>query len=65
MKGEAAADIVAKRLRTGEIAVWDPDSRSLILIDAIASEKVVSARVIRGGEFKALEESLGAIVVLG
>jgi len=57
--------LVAKRLRTGEIAVWDGGSRSIILLAEPGREGTITARVIRGASFKALEQSLGSIVVLG
>ena len=61
---EAHKELVAKKLRTGEIAVWDPESRSIVLISQPSREGKVEARAISGAAFRALEEELSAIVVL-
>jgi len=55
-------DVVAKKLRTGELAVWDPQERAIVLVST--SGGTPSARVIKGATFKALTEVLGSVVVL-
>ena len=58
-------DLVARKLRTGEIGIWDPDNHVIILIPAPSpGESTVVARVIAGGSFVALQEILGDVVVL-
>ena len=64
MSAQSSKDLVAKRLRTGEIAVWDPESRSVILIAHHKEGGTPSVRLIRGAELKALEEALGQVIVL-
>lgn len=55
-------DVVAKRLSTGEIAVWDASRR--IMIIANADEKKESLKVIRGKTLQEIERQLGHVVVL-
>lgn len=57
--------LIAKRLRTGEIAVWDPDTRSIILVAVPKKEGTVMARIVTGRSFAALQEVLKDVVVLG
>jgi len=47
-------DLVAKKLRTGEIAVWDQEAKSIILLAAPGKEDTLTARLIRGATLKAL-----------
>jgi hypothetical protein len=57
-------DVVVKRLRTGELAVWDGESKELILIRRARETSEATVRVIRGDEFHALQEAMRGIVVL-
>jgi hypothetical protein len=60
-------ELIAKKLRTGELAIWDPKERAIVLIDPTtkqASEGIATARIIKGATLKALEEALGDVVVL-
>lgn len=59
-----SSELVAKKLRTGEIAIWDHSTKSIILLSPPGKESTVVARVIKGASFKALQEGLGSIVVL-
>lgn len=63
-KTEQTKELVAKKLRTGEIAIWDSESGSVILIASPGKEGTITARIIRGASFKALEESLGDVIGL-
>ncbi len=63
-KRKAAVDVTAKKLRTGEVAVWDPSSKSILLVDKPGKASTGSVRIIKGSTFKALEEALGDITVL-
>lgn len=60
--GKEAKDLVAKKLTTGEIAIWDETERLVIIVSH--KEKDPSVRIIRGATLKALEASLGSIVML-
>ncbi len=65
MTEESREQLVAKRLRTGDIAVWDAKARRAILISSLKEGESGSVRVIRGAELKALDEAFGSIIVLG
>jgi hypothetical protein len=60
--GKEAKDLVAKKLATGEIAIWDETERLVILLSQ--TEKDPSVRIISGATLIALEAALGSIVVL-
>ena len=55
-------ELVAKRLATGEIAVWDATRRVVMIINA--DEKKESLKLLRGKTLKEIEKQLGGIVVL-
>jgi hypothetical protein len=58
-------DLTAKKLRTGEIAIWDSTTKSVILLSPVDGEKSTAfARVITGASLKALEEALGEVIQL-
>lgn len=57
-------NLVAKKLRTGEIAVWDADTKSIFLTATPEGSTTVVTRVISGASFRALEEGLGDVIVL-
>ncbi len=57
-------ELVAKKLRTGEIAVWDPTTKSVMLLSKPGKETVISARIISGASFHAMNEALGDVIVL-
>jgi hypothetical protein len=65
MTEENRDQLVAKRLRTGDIAVWDAQGRRVILISSLKEEGSASVRIVRGAELKALDEALGSIIFLG
>lgn len=58
----AAKDLVAKKLRTGEVAVWDGDLKQVIIV--AQSQHGPTVRVISGATLKSLEKALGDIVML-
>ena len=62
----AGAGLVAKKLRTGEIAIWDSKERAIVIISSTkeTKESTTTARIIKGSTLKALEEALGDVVVL-
>jgi hypothetical protein len=55
---------IVKRLRTGELAVWDPSQKAIVLLPPLTKDVTQTARVIRGASLKALQESLGDVIVL-
>jgi len=57
-------ELTAKKLRTGEIAVWDDTERAIVLISPPTREGAATARIIKGATLKALEEALGDVIVL-
>lgn len=59
-----AKQLVAKKLRTGEIAIWDDTEKSVVLVSFPGGEGHAVARVLRGQTLKALDEALGDVVVL-
>ncbi|HEX7317050.1 MAG TPA: hypothetical protein VF297_24335 [Pyrinomonadaceae bacterium] len=61
---ERGTELVAKKLRTGEVAIWDQSERAIILVSPPTKEGALSARIIKGATLKALEEALGDVVVL-
>jgi hypothetical protein len=56
--------LTAKKLRTGEIAVWDDAERAIVLVSPPTKEGTAGARIIKGATLKALEEALGDVIVL-
>lgn len=65
MEGKGSEDLVAKRLRTGEIAIWDGAARQITLVPSPKDRATTPVTVLRGAEFIALQEALGPVVVLG
>jgi hypothetical protein len=61
---EVAKTLVAKKLRTGEIAVWDDTQKAIILIGRAGPDGHAIARIIHGSTLKALEAAMGDVVVL-
>jgi hypothetical protein len=57
-------ELTARKLRTGEVAIWDPDERAVVLVSQITEHGTTTARVLRGATLKALEEALGDLIVL-
>ena len=56
--------LTAKKLRTGEIAVWDGEDKAVILVNPDVKEGTGVVRVLKGDTLKALEEALGDVVAL-
>lgn len=59
-----AKELTAKKLRTGEFAIWDNDEKAIILVSSPNNEGIAGARIISGATLKSLEEALGDIIVL-
>jgi hypothetical protein len=60
----SAKELTAKKLRTGEIAIWDDAERAIVLVSTPTKDGAVGARIIKGATLKALEEALGDVILL-
>jgi len=56
--------LTARRLRTGEIAIWDAHDKSLIIVSRGSHSGGITATELKGASFHAISKMLGGVIQL-